>query len=140
MATQYASPWLKVTNMIQILDSNGEWISLPDPQSMKINNYDLDSGDGTGRNQYGELLRDRVAIKEKIELAFPPMMRRDYQAILNLVKPTFFQVKYFSDYYGEVRIATMYVGDRTMELYYMQDQTNPALSNTKTVSMNFIER
>ena len=140
MATQYASPWLKVTNMIQILDSNGEWISLPDPQSMKINNYDLDSGDGTGRNQYGELLRDRVAIKEKIELTFPPMMRRDYQAILNLVKPTFFKVKYFSDYYGEVRIATMYVGDRTMELYYMQDQTNPALSNTKTVSMNFIER
>lgn len=137
--TQYRTPWIKVTNILQIL-YNGTWVSLPDPQSMKVNNYDLDSGDATGRNQNGELLRDRVAIKEKLELTFPPMYRADYQAILNMVKEEFFTVKYWSDYYGCVREATMYVGDRTIELYYMQDQNNPALGLAKTISMNFIER
>ncbi len=137
--TAYRTPWLKVTNILQI-KYNGEWVSLPDPQSMKINNYDLDSGDGTGRNQNGELLRDRVAVKEKLEITFPPMMRADYQGILNMVKDTFFTVKYYSDYYGEVREATMYVGDRQVQLYYMQDQTNPSEGWTNAISMNFIER
>ena len=137
--TQYRTPWLKVTNILQI-KHNGEWISLPDPQSMSVNNYDLDSGDSTGRNQDGELLRDRVAIKEKLELTFPPMYRADYQAILSLVKDVFFQVKYYSDYYGETREATMYVGDRKVSLYYKQDQNNPSLGWTNAVSMNFIER
>ncbi len=137
--TQYRTPWLKVTNILQIFYNN-EWVSLPDPQSMKINNYDLDSGDGTGRNQNGELLRDRVAVKEKLEITFPPMWRADYQSILAMVKDTFFTVKYYSDYYGCVREATMYVGDRQVQLYYMQDQQNPSMGWTNAISMNFIER
>ncbi len=137
--TQYRTPWLEVTNILQIYYNN-EWVSLPDPQSMKINNYDLDSGDGTGRNQNGELLRDRVAVKEKLEITFPPMWRADYQSILAMVKDTFFTVKYYSDYYGCVREATMYVGDRQVQLYYMQDQQNPSMGWTNAISMNFIER
>ncbi len=135
----YKSPWIKCTDMIQI-SSNGQWVSLPDPQSMKVNNYDIDSGDSSGRNQNGELLRDRVAVKEKLELTFPPMYRVDYQTILNLVKAQFFTVRYWSDYYGGIREATMYVGDRTIELYYMQDKNNKSLGLLKTISMNFIER
>ena len=137
--TRYKTPWLKVTNILQVY-YKGEWVSLPDPQSMKVNNYDLDSGDTTGRNQDGELLRDRVAVKEKLEIVFPPMMRADYQAILNMIKPQFFQAKYYSDYYGTTREATMYVGDRQVQLYYMQDQRYPSQGWTNAISMNFIER
>lgn len=138
-SAMYRTPWIKVHNFIQIC-YKGQWVSLPDPMSMKINNYDIDSGDSTGRNQNGELLRDRVAVKEKIELKFPPMLRRDYQSILDMVKDQFFEVKYYSDYYGETRVATMYVGDRSFETYYNQDQDNPSLSQTRAISMNFIER
>ena len=107
---------------------------------MTLNTYDLDSGEGSGRNQNGEMFRDRVAIKEKIEMSFPPMYRSDYSKLLSLVKDTFFKVRYYSDLQGKVREATMYVGDRKGSVYYKYDANNQSQAIIKDISFNFIER
>lgn len=137
------TPWLegKSTGIVQILDTNtNRWVSLIDPSVMTVNTYDLDSGEGTGRNQNGEMFRDRVAVKEKIEMTFPPMYRADYVELLSLIKDSFFQVKYFSDLQGKERTATMYVGDRKASIYYRYDTSSPMKAMVKDVAFNFIEK
>lgn len=137
------TPWLegKSTGIVQILDTNtNRWVSLIDPSAMTVNTYDLDSGEGTGRNQNGEMFRDRVAVKEKIEMTFPPMYRADYVELLSLIKDSFFQVKYFSDLQGKERTATMYVGDRKASIYYRYDTSSPMKAMVKDVAFNFIEK
>lgn len=137
------TPWLKgrSTGIVQVLnENNGEWVSLIDPSAMTTNTYDLDSGEGTGRNQNGEMFRDRVAVKEKLEMTFPPMLRADYVTLLSLVKNDFFQAKYFSDLQGTERIVTMYVGDRKASVYYGFDASNPKQAMVKDVQFNFIEK
>lgn len=137
------TPWLKGrdTGIVQVLNTEtNEWVSLIDPSSMKMSTYDLDSGEGTGRNQNGEMFRDRVAIKEKLEMAFPPMFRSDYSTLLNLVRNDFFQVKYYSDLQGTVRTVTMYVGDRSMSIYFGYKTSDQANAIVKDISFNFIEK
>lgn len=137
------TPWLKgkSTGIVQVLDTNtNKWVSIIDPSVMTVNTYDLDSGEGTGRNQNGEMFRDRVAVKEKIEMTFPPMYRADYVELLSLIKDSFFQVKYFSDLQGEERTATMYVGDRKASIYYRYDTSSPMKAMVKDVAFNFIEK
>lgn len=139
MANGYYTPHLKVNDWVQIL-SGADWVSLPDPMSLKITKYDLDSEDGSGRNQNGEMLRDRVATKEKLEMTFPPMQRRDYQRILLLTKEQFFKCRYYSDYYQGYREVYMYVGDQSEPLYYALGETDISKVLTQSVSMNFIEK
>lgn len=137
------TPWLKgkSTGIVQVLDTNtNKWVSIIDPSVMTVNTYDLDSGEGTGRNQNGEMFRDRVAVKEKIEMTFPPMYRADYVELLSLIKDSFFQVKYFSDLQGKERTATMYVGDRKASIYYRYDTSSPMKAMVKDVAFNFIEK
>ena len=116
------------------------WTSLIDPQKLKHDVYDLDAGETTGRNLEGEMLRDRVAVKEKLEMEFPIMYAKDYYTMLNMVKDQFFEVLYFSPYTGDYRIATMYVGDRDGEPYYDYDPQHPDTNKWQNVKFNFIER
>ena len=137
------TPWLKGrdTGIVQVLNTEAnEWVSLIDPSSMKMSTYDLDSGEGTGRNQNGEMFRDRVAIKEKLEMTFPPMLRADYGTLLNLVRNDFFQCRYYSDLQGTVRTVTMYVGDRSMNIYFGYKTSDQANAIVKDISFNFIEK
>lgn len=138
-ATGYYTPHLQCHDWVQVL-SGSDWVSLPDPKTLKVTKYDLDSGDGTGRNQNGEMLRDRVAVKEKLEMTFPHMQRRDYQKILNLTKAQFFQCRYYSDYYQGYRTAWMYVGDQAEPLYYANGETDITKMLTQEIAMNFIEK
>lgn len=134
----YITPYIISTGIIQIADINSDnFISLPDPSKLKANTYDLDSN-GTGRNLNGDMTRDRVAVKEKIELTFPPLMASDYHKILETVSPQFFKCKFYSLLTGSVRVAIMYVGDRSAESYYRKENKNTDLWTDLT--MNFIEK
>lgn len=139
---EVSTPWLKLkaNGVVSVKDANGTWQSLIDPASMSISVYDLDSGEGAGRNQDGEMLRDRVAVKEKIEMSFPPMYRKDYGKMLALIKSEFFEVKYYSDFYGAVRTATMYVGDRSQSLYNLYDVAKEGEAICTGIKFNFIEK
>lgn len=135
----YATPNLKVKSMISVQTSDGYWISLPDPMSMKSLIYDVDSGDGTGRNQYGDLIRDRVNVKQKLICTFPPMMRSDYQIMVALTKGTSCNVRFYSDYNRGFVTLKMYVGDREPPLYKMYDPLHPEKQLVQSFDMNFIE-
>jgi len=116
------------------------WTSLIDPSKIKHDIYDLDAGNTTGRNLAGEMLRDRVAVKEKLNMEFPPMVADDYYAMLNLIKDQFFDVQYYSPFTGGKRVATMYVGDREGEPYYDYDTNDLGNNMWTNVKFNFIER
>lgn len=136
----YISPWFQghVTGIVSVSTDGQTWTSLPDPSSLTYSVYDLDAGGKTGRGLDGGMNRDRVAVKEKISMTFNAMFRADFEKAILLIKNAFFYVNFYSPYYGEWRIAEMYVGDRSFDYYGMVKKDNNDL--VKSVKFNFIER
>lgn len=75
-----------------ILWINGEAVKTPKEIKLTINDIDSDS---TGRNANGELMRDRVATKRKLEIEWGPLRQSEISKILNQTSGVFFNVKYF---------------------------------------------
>lgn len=71
-------------------------------------------------------------------MTFNAMFRADFEKAILLIKNAFFYVNFYSPYYGEWRIAEMYVGDRSFDYYGMVKKDNNDL--VKSVKFNFIER
>lgn len=140
MAEIYSSPWFQghATGIVSVSTDGQTWTSLPDPSSLAYSVYDLDAGGKTGRGLDGGMNRDRVAVKEKISMTFNAMFRADFEKAILLIKNAFFYVNFYSPYYGEWRIAEMYVGDRSFDYYGMIKKDNNDL--VKSVKFNFIER
>lgn len=140
MAEIYSSPWFQghATGIVSVSLDGQAWTSLPDPSSLSYSVYDLDAGGKTGRGLDGGTNRDRVAVKEKISMTFNAMFRADFEKAILLIKNAFFYVNFYSPYYGEWRIAEMYVGDRSFDYYGMVKKDNNDL--VKSVKFNFIER
>lgn len=115
-----------------MLKING--VTIADPSDMKVDIADLDGE--TNRNAKGELIRDRIAVKRKISLEFPPLNASEMSELLNQVKDVFFDVTYPDPMTGGVRTSKFYVGDRTAPaLRYKNGQVYWA-----GLSMNLIER
>lgn len=135
---------LNYTGMLSVVQNYGEsnetYVSLPDPSSMEIQIYDLDAGGSTGRNQNGLMLRDRKAVKEKIQTQFGPLREPQAEQLLALIKEPFFYLRYYSPYYGDWRIVEAYVGDRSFPVYNGYDVNDPLNIRYSSASMNFIER
>lgn len=120
----------------RILKVNGVFIQ--DPSSMEYQRYDLDSEEGSGRNQLGEMLRDRVAIKRKLVCKFPPMLDNEISALLQAVNNEFITLEFPDPYTGKRETMTCYVGDRTAPAYtynYIEE-----MYLWEGLNMNFIER
>ena len=62
--------------ILTITKADGTSVPLPDPAQLSWSIQDIDA-DGTGRNQNGDLFRDRVAVKRKLTLSWPPMTAAD---------------------------------------------------------------
>lgn len=80
------------------------------PRSFKVSTHDLD-GNST-RNAKGDMIRDRKAVKRRLELEWSALKQSEIQQILNAVSPVFFPVKYLDPQLGLIT-KTFYVGDRT---------------------------
>lgn len=108
---------------------------------MKIGIQDIDGE--TARNAKGELLRDRIATKRKIDLEFPVMTQTEMRTLLNAVAPVFFDVTY-QDPMGDPTVNN----GRVTKKFYVGDRTTPMLryGNGSTdirwegVSFNLIEK
>lgn len=81
----------------------------------KVSLQDLDS-DSSVRNVKGEMMRDRIAVKRKIELEFGPLQSNDIKAILGAIAGVFFSVTFIDPLEGQIT-KQMYCGDRTAALY-----------------------
>ena len=69
-------------SVLQINDND-----IIDPQTMTWDLYDLDSEDGAGRNQSGEMFRDRVAVKRKVNCTWGPLEPYEMSELLQAISP-----------------------------------------------------
>ena len=116
-----------------MLKING--VQIATPKTFKVDISDLDGE--AGRNARGNLIRDRVAVKRKLECEWPPLKNNEISAILQAVKNEFFQVTYPDPMTGNNQTKTFYVGDRSAPALY-QDSNGQML--WQGLSMNLIER
>lgn len=103
------------------------------PKSFKANISDVDGE--TGRNASGDMIRDRVTVKRKLECEWGLLSQSEIQTLLNAVTSEFFEINYPDPQYGQTT-RTFYVGDRSAPAYSWADNLKP----WSGLSMNFIER
>lgn len=108
------------------------------PSSMQWQETDLDSNDGTGRNVLGDMFRDRITVKRKLAVTFPPMLTSEISKILNAIEPIFFDITYPDPKVGKNVTMTVYVSDRSVPVYRFDKDTNEWL--WLGLSIDFMER
>ncbi|OBY11900.1 DUF6711 family protein [Clostridium paraputrificum] len=91
---------------------NGVAIATPKIYEATVSDLDGESN----RNAAGQLIRDRIAIKRKLNLEWGPLSQSEIAPILNAVSGVFFTVTFPDPQLGIIT-KTMYVGDRTAPAY-----------------------
>lgn len=107
------------------------------PSTFKVTISDLDDQDSTARTMDGILHRDRIAIKQKIELSFKMLTGPELATTLQMISDVFFDVTYPNPYTGADDTKTFYVGDRSAPVG--KRNANGDLFWTE-VSFNFVEK
>lgn len=110
---------------------------IADPQTLTWDIYDLDSEEA-GRNQLGEMFRDRVAVKRKLNCTWPPMEPLEMSVLLKAMDDVFFTIRYPDAHDGTYREGTFYVGDRSTPMYVWNNEKQKYMWEGLTA--NFIER
>ena len=114
-----------------MLKING--VDIATPKTFEITITDIDGE--SNRNAQAELIRDRIAVKRKISLEWPPLTQSQSTTLLNAVSSVFFTVT-FPDPQQGIVTKTMYVGDRTSPAY----QFINGEVKWSGLKMNFIEK
>ena len=112
---------------------------MPEPAfngGYQVDIMDVDAST-TGRNQAGTMIRDRVAIKRKINCTWNYLTPRQMQILLTAVQSPFFQVKYLDPLTNSVQTRTFYVGDRSAPMYSKSAKSGTLYTS---LTMNFIEK
>ncbi len=117
---------------MSILKING--VAIPDPSEFQVDIMDID--DETTRNAKGDLIRNRIAVKRKLNCQWPSCRNTQTSIILKAVKNAFFEVEYPDPMEGTRLTKTFYVGDRQMPVYSVID----GLVQWEGLSMNLVER
>lgn len=97
----------------------------------------MDLDGESNRNAKGDLLRDRIAVKRKIECEWPPLTMKEVSTLLNSVKSVYFTVEYPDPMEGGIVTKTFYVGDRSAPALFIDIDGNMRWS---ALTMNFVER
>ena len=112
---------------------NGVDIATPKTYEPTISDLDGESN----RNANGELIRDRIAVKRKLNLEWPPLTQSEISTLLKAVSSVFFTVTFPDPELGIIT-TTMYVGDRTAPAYFYDTKTKEV--KWQGLKMNFIEK
>lgn len=120
---------------LKITKENGTVVNLPEPATLSVAIQDLDS-DKSGRNQKGQMFRDRIAVKRKISCAFLPLTNSEMKTVLQAVSDQFFTIEYPDPMTGSNRSMTAYVGDRTVPIFIIKD-SKPMWDS---VTLSIVER
>ena len=86
------------------------------PSKYEVQLSDVDREDGSGRNQNGDMLRDRAGVKKKVILTFAAIPQSKAERLLQAVKDEFVTVTYLDPELGK-RTMTAYVGDRNCQIF-----------------------
>ena len=88
-------------------------ISLPAPVVLQPSIQDLDSEDGTGRNQVGTMFRDRVTVKRSVHCEWGVLTKSEMAGLLEAMSAPSFKLTFPDPQEGVLKTVTAYVGDRT---------------------------
>lgn len=111
---------------------------MPMPSSYRWSEYDL-SSEASGRNLAGEMLKDLVSRKDKIELEWPPLKPADAATLLTACSAAvYLSITYPSPKTGTEVTKTMYVGDRDGEL--LKYSLVEGVQYWDGIKFNFIEK
>lgn len=108
-------------------------VDIATPKTFDITISDLDGE--SNRNAAGTMVRDRIAIKRKINIEWPPLTQTEISTLLNAVSGVFFTVT-FPDPQQGIVTKTMYVGDRSAPAYCYKNGE----AKWSGLKMNFIEK
>ena len=115
-----------------MLKING--VSIATPSSFQVGISDLDGE--SNRNAKGLLIRDRIAVKRKLECSWPALTNSQISTLLTAVSDVFFTVTYPDPQTGTNQSKTFYAGDRTTPIYMVKD----GQVLWEGLEMNFVER
>lgn len=108
-------------------------VAMPTPKIFRVQISDIDGE--SNRNANGELYRDRITTKCKIELEYPPLTQEQISLILNAIYPVFVQVTFLHPMLGNVT-KEMYAGDKSAPVQRVID----GIVKWEGLTFNFIER
>ena len=108
-------------------------VAVKPPKSFQVGIQDIDGE--TGRNANGDMVRDRITTKRKLDCEWGMMTQGEISQLLHAVSSKFFEVYYPDPMDGQVT-KTFYVGDRTAPSYTFTEKFKP-WSGAK---FNLIER
>lgn len=86
--------------------------NLPTPTVLQPGIQDLDSEEGTGRNQSGTMFRDRVAVKRTVHCEWGILNKTEMAGLLQAMSPASFSLTYPDPQEGSLKTITAYVGNR----------------------------
>lgn len=116
-----------------MLKINGVEVTAPKTYQPSLNDID----GATNRNANGELIRDRIATKRKLEMEWGPLSQNEISTLLNAVADEFFECEFLDPKDGVIA-KTMYVGDRTAPAYLYDSDSGEM--KWKSLKMDFIEK
>jgi hypothetical protein len=117
---------------VTYLTINGH--NVPQPAEVVCQRYDLDSEDSF-RSLTGEMQRDRVAVKVKLECRWNALDAQQMKQLLSEMQDVFFDIHYYDPLEGPTT-KTFYVGDRSAPVYSISG----GRLIFKSFSANFIEK
>lgn len=109
---------------------------LPTPTVLQPGIQDLDSEDGTGRNQAGTMFRDRVAVKRAVHCEWGVLTRAEMSSLLTAMASPSFSLTYPDPQDGDLKTITAYVGDRVPAVCSVISDTDWMW---KDLSVDFVE-
>ena len=102
------------------------------PSSFQVDISDIDGE--SNRNAEGKMIRDRIAVKRKINAEWKMLDAGNMSSLLNAVANEFFTVTYPDPMTGGTATKTFYVGDRNAPMY------NFKMGYWESLKMNFVEQ
>lgn len=92
----------------------GDCQKVPTPQTYGWSIEDLDSEEGTGRNNAdGEMFRDRIATKRKLSYTWPPLSISETSRLLKALEPEFISATYLDAREGTYLTKIFYAGPQS---------------------------
>ena len=106
---------------------------MPTPSSFSVNIEDIDGE--SERTADGNLHRERIGVKRKLELEYSYLNQEQSSKLLNAVQSVFFNVEYPDPQLGVIT-KTFYVGSRSVPTYsYVKN-----VPMWKNLKFNLVER
>ena len=104
------------------------------PKELSVSIQTLDSGSG-GRNANGDMVRDILGRKTKLDVKWGPLEISEVSLILRLIDSAFFTVRYFDPQEAGLITKTFYCGDRVVPVYSWNEKFSKMMWQGLSVSL-----